>query len=262
MHLPIFPLASVLLGERYICIHRPAGPRLKRSGLPDNTVFSYGISDHEVEGLNGKTASGVDLQKPDGKVTLVQPSALMKNAPQPFKSEPTGGGGTRMHHKFVVIDFDLPTARVYMGSYNFSSAADLKNGENLLLIRDQRVAVSYVVEAIRIFDHYHFRVAQAEAKEARKKLQLAPPHERLVKNLGGMRTTRTHEKFEIVNCSPDRCVNGRTHDQRLDHLHHSYIFCLARRWTSRMTSERGVSGEISAGRLPTPSRIFVTFHFE
>lgn len=80
-----------------------------------------------------------------------------------------------MHHKFVVIDFDLPTARVYMGSYNFSSAADLKNGENLLLIRDQRVAVSYVVEAIRIFDHYHFRVAQAEAKEARKKLQLATP---------------------------------------------------------------------------------------
>ena len=115
------------------------------------------------------------VQKPDGKVTPVHPAALTKNVPEPFKSEPTGGGGNRMHHKFIVIDFDKPTARVYMGSYNFSSAADISNGENLLLIRDRRVAVSYVVEALRIFDHYHFRVAQHEAKEAKKKLQLARP---------------------------------------------------------------------------------------
>ena len=80
-----------------------------------------------------------------------------------------------MHHKFVVIDFDKPTARVYLGSYNFSIPADEKNGENLLLIRDRRVAVSYTIEALRIFDHYHFRVAQQQAKKARKKLQLARP---------------------------------------------------------------------------------------
>jgi phosphatidylserine/phosphatidylglycerophosphate/cardiolipin synthase-like enzyme len=141
----------------------------------NNAIFSYGISDHEVKGLNGKTASGVDVQKPDGKVILVQPAALTKNVPEPFKSEPTGGGGTRMHHKFVVIDFDKPTARVYMGSFNFSLAADVQNGENLLLLRDRRIAVSYVVEAVRIFDHYEFRVAQQEAKKARKKLQLAKP---------------------------------------------------------------------------------------
>ena len=80
-----------------------------------------------------------------------------------------------MHHKFIVIDFDKPTARVYMGSYNFSVAADVSNGENLLLIRDRRVAVSYVVEAMRIFDHYHFRVAQVDAKRAKKRLQLDRP---------------------------------------------------------------------------------------
>jgi phosphatidylserine/phosphatidylglycerophosphate/cardiolipin synthase-like enzyme len=80
-----------------------------------------------------------------------------------------------MHHKFVVIDFDKPSARVYLGSYNFSSPADIKNGENLLLIRDRRIAVSYVVEALRIFDHYHFRVAQAEAKKAKKELVLVKP---------------------------------------------------------------------------------------
>ncbi len=80
-----------------------------------------------------------------------------------------------MHHKFVVIDFDKPDARVYLGSYNFSIPADTKNGENLLVIRDRRVAVSYTVEALRIFDHYHFRVTQKEAKKAKKTLQLARP---------------------------------------------------------------------------------------
>ncbi|HEY3568431.1 MAG TPA: phospholipase D-like domain-containing protein [Thermoanaerobaculia bacterium] len=141
----------------------------------DDTVFSYGISDHAVKDINGQTAEGLDLQKPDGKVTLVEPAALTGKVPEPFKSEPTGGGGTRLHHKFVVIDFDKPTARVYMGSYNFSSAADIQNGENLLLLRDRRIAVSYVVEAIRIFDHYEFRVAQQEAAKAKKTLQLAKP---------------------------------------------------------------------------------------
>ena len=130
-------------------------------------IFVYGISDRKV--------GGIDLQKPDGNVAPVFPAALGKDVPEPFKSEPAGGGGNRMHHKFVVIDFDKPTARVYMGSYNFSSTADAKNGENLLLIRDRRIAVSYVVEALRIFDHYHFRVAQQEARKARKKLQLARP---------------------------------------------------------------------------------------
>ncbi|HET7159241.1 MAG TPA: hypothetical protein VFI62_09605, partial [Burkholderiales bacterium] len=59
--------------------------------------------------------------------------------------------------------------------YNFSAPADTKNGENLLLIRDRRIAVSYMIEALRIFDHYHFRVAQQEASRARTKLQLKKP---------------------------------------------------------------------------------------
>lgn len=133
----------------------------------NDAIFVYGMSDRKVGGL--------DLQKPGGNVAPVFPGALTKNLPEPFKSEPTGGFGTRMHHKFVVIDFDKPTARVYLGSYNFSSAADGKNGENLLLIRDRGIAVSYVVEALRLFDHYHFRVAQQEAKQAKKKLHLAKP---------------------------------------------------------------------------------------
>ena len=139
--------------------------------MHNDTLFSYGISDRKVGG-------GLDVQKPDGNVSPVFPTALAKNIPEPFKKEPTGlagGVGNRMHHKFVVIDFDKPTARVYLGSYNFSSPADIKNGENLLLIRDRRVATSYVIEALRIFDHYHFRVIQEQAKKAKKKLTLAKP---------------------------------------------------------------------------------------
>jgi phospholipase D-like protein len=133
----------------------------------DNTKFVYGISDRKV--------GGIDLQKPDTNVSPVFAAALAKDVPEPFKSEPTGGSGIRMHHKFVVIDFDKPTARVYLGSYNFSTAADKQNGENLVLVRDRRVATSYMVEALRIFDHYHFRVIELDAKKKKKKLQLSKP---------------------------------------------------------------------------------------
>jgi phosphatidylserine/phosphatidylglycerophosphate/cardiolipin synthase-like enzyme len=150
-------------------LHQTPGPILDsiEKVTQNDEIFVYGVSDKEVGGL--------DLQKPDGNVAPVSPAALGENVPEPFKSEPVGGSGNRMHHKFVVIDFDKPTARVYLGSYNFSSAADKDNGENLLLIRDRRVAVSYAVEALRLFDHYHFRVAQEEATEGVKKLVLATP---------------------------------------------------------------------------------------
>jgi phosphatidylserine/phosphatidylglycerophosphate/cardiolipin synthase-like enzyme len=150
-------------------LYQTPGPILDaiKKVTADDDIFVYGISDKRV--------GGIELQKPDGNLAPVNPSALGKNVPEPFKSEPTGGSGTRMHHKFLVIDFDKPTGRVYLGSYNFSSAADTKNGENLLLIRDRRIAVSYVVEALRIFDHYHFRVTQQEAKKAKKQLALATP---------------------------------------------------------------------------------------
>jgi len=150
-------------------LYQTSGPILeaikKVSGSDE--IFVYGISDKKV--------GGFDLQKPDGNVSPVFSAELKKNVPQPFSDEPAAGGGTRMHHKFVVIDFNKPTARVYLGSYNFSSPADIKNGENLILIRDRRIVVSYAVEALRIFDHYHFRVTQKESRKARKELVLAKP---------------------------------------------------------------------------------------
>ena len=62
-----------------------------------------------------------------------------------------------------------------MGSYNFSATADKKNGENLFIIKDRKIATTYMVEAVSLFDHYEFRIAQLKAKSARKKLFLAKP---------------------------------------------------------------------------------------
>ncbi len=132
-----------------------------------NDRFVYGMSEHKV--------SGLDVQKPDGNVAAVYPSALTKNLPPPFKPEPTGGQGIRLHHKFIVIDFDKPSARVYLGSYNFSGVADLENGENLLLIADRRVVTSYAVEAIGLFDHYHFQVVQSQVTGKAQPLTLKLP---------------------------------------------------------------------------------------
>ena len=131
------------------------------------SMFVYGISD--------KKTGGLDFHKPNGNISPVYASELSKNVPEPFKSEPNAGIGTRMHHKFVIIDFNTPDARVYLGSYNFSSTADRKNGENLLLIKDRKIAIAYMIEALRIFDHYHFRVSQKESTKTGKILSLTRP---------------------------------------------------------------------------------------
>jgi phosphatidylserine/phosphatidylglycerophosphate/cardiolipin synthase-like enzyme len=129
-----------------------------------DSIFVYGISDRKVD-FGKPEEAGVDVQKPTGNVSPVYPAELDSNVPPPFKAEPSGGSGVRLHHKFAVIDFDKPTAHVYLGSYNFSNPADTENGENLVLVKDRGVAISYMIEALRIFDHYHFRVAEKEAKK-------------------------------------------------------------------------------------------------
>ncbi|ESY29540.1 phospholipase D-like domain-containing protein [Mesorhizobium sp. C386A] len=132
----------------------------------NSPIFTYGISDKNT---------GVIVHKPNGNTAPVYFARLNKHVPTPFKVEPSSGGGPNLHHKFIVIDFNTPNARVWTGSFNFSGAADLENGENLLLIRDQKIATSYMVEGLRIFDDYHFRVAQDDATKAKKSLALQRP---------------------------------------------------------------------------------------
>lgn len=82
--------------------------------LMNRPVFSYGTVDRR-----GK----LELRKPDGSVGLVDFAFLASKAPEPFKSEWSGGRGRNVHHKFVVTDFSQPTAKVFTGSSNFSPPA-------------------------------------------------------------------------------------------------------------------------------------------
>jgi hypothetical protein len=155
----------------------PIGPALGRAmRKPD--VHVMGIADGRVEADN----LGLNVFSPDNRRRVVRAAALTGNVPPPFLTEPSGLAGvhgnqrgTRMHHKFVVLDFDKPTARVYLGSYNFSEPADLENGENLVLVRDRTVATSYMIEALRMYDHYRFRVASEDGEEAGHPLELRLP---------------------------------------------------------------------------------------
>ena len=114
-----------------------------------------------VYGLSDKSVGGLDVKTNDGNPPIAYP--------EDFDNESAGGSGARMHHKFVVIDFNKPTARVYTGSHNFSVAADTKNAENLFLIRDQRVATAYMIEAVSMFDHYEVRDHVQKKKKAEAK---------------------------------------------------------------------------------------------
>jgi phosphatidylserine/phosphatidylglycerophosphate/cardiolipin synthase-like enzyme len=93
--------------------------------------------------------------------------------PEPFKSEWSGGKGINIHDKFVVVDFDQPAATVYTGSSNFSPSGETGNGDHMIRIEDQRVAVAYALDALRMFDHLAFRDRmKAEKEDHPDRLQL------------------------------------------------------------------------------------------
>ena len=59
--------------------------------------------------------------------------------------------------KFVVTDFNQKTAKVFTGSSNLAPSGEKGNGDHLILIEDQKIATGYAIEALRVFDHLHFR---------------------------------------------------------------------------------------------------------
>lgn len=126
-------------------------------------IFSYGISDK---------SGGLEIKKPDGSIGLVDFAYLADTAPEPFKSEWSGGKGINLHHKFIVTDFNLPTAKVFTGSCNLSPTGEKGNGDHLIMIEDRKIAISYAIEALRVFDHLHFRTTMSDAaKKNGKKAQ-------------------------------------------------------------------------------------------
>jgi phosphatidylserine/phosphatidylglycerophosphate/cardiolipin synthase-like enzyme len=128
--------------------------------LTKRPIFSYGVSDKR---------GSLELKKPNGDTGLVDFAYLAQTAPQPFKAEWSGQGGINVHHKFVVTDFGLPTAKVFTGSSNLSPSGEEGNGDNLILIEDPRIATSYAISAALVFDHLHFRNRMRDALKDKKK---------------------------------------------------------------------------------------------
>jgi hypothetical protein len=118
------------------------------------TVFSYGT----VE-----TNKGLAVQSPDGEMGIMTSfAALNKNVPEPFKKEFDGGAGMHIHDKFVVVDFNAANPTVFTGSSNLAAGGEQQNGDSLAMIEDAAVANIFAIEAVALFDHFHFRKAMQQ----------------------------------------------------------------------------------------------------
>jgi phosphatidylserine/phosphatidylglycerophosphate/cardiolipin synthase-like enzyme len=157
--------SSVLFSIAFLNQIKSGPTREAIDRLMAKRVFSYGVAN---------SATGLTIHKPGGSVGVVDFAYLARNAPEPFKSEWSGGKGINIHHKFVITDFSLPTAKVFSGSSNLSPNGEKGNGDNLIMIEDPRVATGYAIEALRLFDHLHFRSVMKEAHGSRRRSGAAP----------------------------------------------------------------------------------------
>lgn len=115
------------------------------------TVFSYDT----VE-----TDKGLAVQSPNGAMgNMTSFAALTKNVPPPFNKEFSGGPGMHIHNKFVVMDFNAANPTVFTGSSNLAAGGEEANGDSLAMIEDASIATMYAIEAVAMFDHYHFNKA-------------------------------------------------------------------------------------------------------
>jgi hypothetical protein len=149
--------SSVLYAVAFLNQDAHGPTRKALDDLMDRPVFSYGIANRR---------NGLRLTKPDGSTGLVDFEYLSAHAPEPFSAEWSGGAGITIHHKFVVVDFNLPTAKLFAGSSNLSVSGEKGNGDHLIQISDQRIATAYAVEALRMFDHLNFRTRMKESAPA------------------------------------------------------------------------------------------------
>ena len=61
------------------------------------------------------------------------------------------GNEGQMHHKVFIVD----EKAVVLGSYNFSTSAEEKNDENIVIIYNEKIAEFFMQEFQRVYDHAH-----------------------------------------------------------------------------------------------------------
>ncbi len=132
-------------------------PALK--AIQNNTkIFSYGVTD-AVE------KNAIRLYTPGSRTgILVDAQAITTLLPPPFDKEDTFKAH-KIHHKFVVIDFNTPTGRVYCGSSNLALGGEESNADNLICIQDPEITTVFAIEALRLVDHFHFRALKLNTNQ-------------------------------------------------------------------------------------------------
>ncbi len=175
------------------------------------TVFSYGT----VE-----TDKGLAVQSPDGEMGVMTGfAALTKNVPEPFKKEFNGGAGMHIHDKFVVVDFNAANPTVFTGSSNLAAGGENQNGDSLAMIEDAAIANMFAIEAVALFDHYHFRKVMQTVTAARAAADAVVP--RQTERADGLveGVLRSHENPDAGSLSVRRAAAaggpGRHQERRL-----------------------------------------------
>jgi phosphatidylserine/phosphatidylglycerophosphate/cardiolipin synthase-like enzyme len=133
-----------------------SGPVLNRiRTLHQRDVFTYGVT---------QSNKALSFWKPGSSGgRLMSFAYLQKHVPPPFQKEWGGGLGQVVHHKFIVVDFNDSDPMLFTGSSNLAAGGETLNGDNLIAIYDRDIAVAYGVEAVRLLDHYQFRLALMQA---------------------------------------------------------------------------------------------------
>lgn len=182
------------------CIFTPTDQALREACFDagDRGLMMFGI----VNSISEKSAKAAEKAQVDGAVLDAPKLANMQlfhrskknkdvidgahfseeTVPQGFEPEVTifpgdaanDFGSVVIHHKFVVIDAEGDHPVIYTGSANMSENSEHNNDENLIELKDSRVAAIYLAEFMRLYEHYRARaIAIKEAGKPKKKRRLA-----------------------------------------------------------------------------------------
>lgn len=173
------------------CIFTPTDQALREAcfAAGDKGLMMYGLVNNispasameaEQAQANGETLASPKLanmelyHRNQNEKDVIEGSYFSRStAPQGFEVERRYFPGEKpskvppvvIHHKFIVIDAETSNPVVYTGSANMSENSEHNNDENLLEIRDKRIARIYLAEFMRLYEHYRARAIFIKQKE-------------------------------------------------------------------------------------------------
>lgn len=125
-----------------------------------------------------KKVKGKKLPRKEDLRVLAAQALGDKSAPQGWLKEILKIGFAIIHDKVVVIDPFSKNSVVITGSHNLGHKASFNNDENLVIIRGNRpLAEAYATHVLDVYDHFAWRVTQANPKLKRDGFLKTDPEE-------------------------------------------------------------------------------------